>query len=266
MTGVISTESIEISEEKVIASIIPEETVVSILAPTEETVSDSKESMSIFSNSESSTSDTLVEEVSKTLETKELFPNFQLSHKMDFEDDGLGLQDLITVKEKDEAITVPEETTSIHQKEVIAPELHEEALVTIEPTVSSIEISTDTPSTILSQESNIIPEMTDTSISEPVLETTMETAPSEESSNDAPITVNPEYVAEVKTELSEGRRAGFRFFTQKKTKIMAGVSFLVISAVTLTLFSNSFFSPSIKTNVQENVKNTDSETTIVPSV
>ena len=58
-------------------------------------------------------------------------------------------------------------------------------------------------------------------------------------------TLTPEYVAEVKTELSEGRRAGFRFFLQRKSKIIAGVSFVLISSIAL-IFSGSFLSTDIQ--------------------
>ena len=71
--------------------------------------------------------------------------------------------------------------------------------------------------------------------------------------------ITPEHVAEVKTELSEQRRAGFRFFVQKKTKIMAGVSFLIVSISAGVLFSSSFLSTDIqksgKSNIQEVIKN-----------
>lgn len=75
-----------------------------------------------------------------------------------------------------------------------------------------------------------------------------------------PPVITPEYVAEVKTELSEQRRAGFRFFRQKKTKIMAGVSFLIVSISAGILFSSSFLSTDLqksgKSNIQEVIKNT----------
>lgn len=92
------------------------------------------------------------------------------------------------------------------------------------------------------------------------------TIPEEISDNIEMIT--PEYVAEVKTELSENRRAGFRFFIQKKTKIIASVSLVVISALALTLFSDSFLSTDMqksgKSNIQEIVKNPTLESTNIP--
>ena len=57
-----------------------------------------------------------------------------------------------------------------------------------------------------------------------VQDAVLEEAPSTETVVTEAVSVTPEYVAEVKTELSEGRRAGFRFLVQKKTKIIAGVT------------------------------------------
>lgn len=92
------------------------------------------------------------------------------------------------------------------------------------------------------------------------------TIPEEISDNIEMIT--PEYVAEVKTELSENRRAGFRFFIQKKTKIIAGVSLVVVSALVLTLFSDSLLSTDIqksgKSNIQETIKNTPPAQVAIP--
>ena len=48
-----------------------------------------------------------------------------------------------------------------------------------------------------------------------------------------------EHVAEVKTGLSEQRRAGFRFLTKQKTKILTGVGVLVSISV-IAMVSNSF--------------------------
>jgi len=88
------------------------------------------------------------------------------------------------------------------------------------------------------------------------MEVISETITSEKIPED--ILITPEYVAEVKTELSEQRRAGFRFFVQKNTKIMAGVSFLIIAIG--VFFSSSLFSTDIqksrKSNIQEVIKNT----------
>ncbi|MDD2891845.1 MAG: hypothetical protein PHQ95_02665, partial [Candidatus Gracilibacteria bacterium] len=68
------------------------------------------------------------------------------------------------------------------------------------------------------------------------------------------IVITPEYVAEVKTELSEGRRAGFRFFVKNNKKIIAGVGVL-FSISAIALFSSSFFGADIqksgKSNIQE---------------
>lgn len=68
--------------------------------------------------------------------------------------------------------------------------------------------------------------------------------------------LTPEYVAEVKTELSEGRRAGFRFFTQRKTKIMAGISLVVLSVSAITLLSGTFLSNSMQKTGKGNVQET----------
>lgn len=93
---------------------------------------------------------------------------------------------------------------------------------------------------------------------EPIAETIPEAILSEESSDNTAIPATPEYVAEVKAELSEQRRAGFRFFAQKKTKIMAG-SLITLSLVAIALLSSPFLSESIqksgKTNIQETIKN-----------
>lgn len=69
--------------------------------------------------------------------------------------------------------------------------------------------------------------------------------------------ITPEYVEEVKTELSEGRRAGFRFFVKNRTKILAGIG--VISSLSImAIFSGAFINNNVhkagKVNIQEEVR------------
>lgn len=194
-----SSDAGEIIQKEEIAS-APYEEEIMVLSPsaepviTEETIHSSEESQSIILIEEKLETKDGEQENIKTPETKEFFPNFQITDTMDLDKDLLDLQDFVTIKDHQESII---DTVSI--------------LITKE--ISPIEISVEA-SPISSEESIIIQEITDISPVESSAEIL-----SEESSNNVIFT--PEYVAEVKTELSEGRRAGFRFFLQRKTKIMA---------------------------------------------
>lgn len=178
----------------------PSEEEIMVLSPsaelviTEETVYSSEESQSIILIEEKLETKDGEQENTKTPEIKEFFPNFQITDTMNLDEDLLDLQDFVTIKD--------------HQKPII-----DTGSILITEEISPIEVSVEA-SPVSSGESIIIQEITDIS---PV-ESSSEIL-SEESSNN--IVVTPEYVAEVKTELSEARRAGFRFFLQKKTKIMA---------------------------------------------
>ena len=68
-----------------------------------------------------------------------------------------------------------------------------------------------------------------------------------------------EYVEEVKTDLSEQRRAGFRFLIKQRTKVLAGLSILISISI-IAMVSNSFLSTTIpkgKSNIQEVSKTAD---------
>lgn len=185
----------------------------------------SKESQSIITINEITESKDVKQETMEVMETKEFFPNFQIIDTMNFDEDLLDLQDFITIKEHQEPIVSAE---SILMTETISPE----------------EVSMNTSPIIIDEESRVMHAVEIISPEESNLEIKSAVIISEEPSNNSIIT--PEYIAEVKTELSEGRRAGFRFFVQKKTKIMAGIGLVVLSISAIALFSGSFLGENIQ--------------------
>lgn len=177
-------------------------------------------------------------------EIQEFFPNFQIMDKMQFDEDLVDLQDFITIKEHEEQ-TTPEEV-------FIVPTI-EESISPIDETLP-IDVPENTISSDTIEENSPVLECKDVKSEGSVLNIVSAEIVSEEPS-DTIIVPTQEYVAEVKTELSEQRRAGFRFFVQKKTKIMAGISLVVFSAAAMTLLSHSFLAAWIqksgKSNIQE---------------
>lgn len=171
----------------------------------------------------------ITKELPQTTETKEFFPNFQISNQLDLDDDLLGLDDIIT--EQGQSI-IPQE------KSILTTNNTSEVISDMEPL-------TDT-----NKESIISSEIKETisEVAKPSTDTIAKIP-----SNEAMV-ITPEYVAEVKTELSEGRRAGFRFFVKNNKKIVAGVGVL-FSISAIALFSSSFFGADIqqsgKSNIQE---------------
>jgi len=218
---------VEVNQTETISSLIPLEQIVqeeeiistpsltelpisSILTETivtEGEVIDSQESQSIFSSGGEDVKLEVTEV--EIVKPKEFFPNFQISGKMDFDNDLIDLEEIVPLNEAQKSI-VSEKTPTI---------IEEEKIVLVPDEVSNTEVSEDRASPI----------------------------------------ITPEYVAEVKAELSEGRRAGFRFFVQNKTKIIAGIGVL-FSISAIAMFSGSFLSVDIeksgKSNIQETIVDT----------
>ncbi|MDP2103710.1 MAG: hypothetical protein Q8K26_02200, partial [Candidatus Gracilibacteria bacterium] len=74
------------------------------------------------------------------------------------------------------------------------------------------------------------------------------------------------HVEEVKNELSEQRKGGFRFFANKKVSVLAGVG-IVTTFSLIGLFSAGFFSSAVpvgKSNIQEAVQPVVSEEVVQP--
>lgn len=178
-------------------------------------------------------------EVSEKQETKEFFPKFQIAKEMHLDKDLWDLENLIATKEQQVGGTTPEETASI----IPATEC---VLMKVE----SLDTDTSDSDSLLIQKDEKMAEETITPLPEVSLEKSI--APSSE------------YVAEVKAELSEQRRAGFRFFIQKKTKIIAGISLLILSISAVTFFSGSLLPDDIqksgKTNIQEGISDIKQKT------
>ena len=197
------------------------------------------------------------EVVEATTEPKEFFPKFHITDTLNLDED---LQDLNMIKEHEEPGVIenkPVVAEIIEEEITVIPEIREETI----STSSDMEtIETKTP-TISNKENTIIHE-------ELPQEAVTTEVPSEASSENTTPAITPEYVAEVKTELSENRRAGFRFFIQHKTKILAGVSFVAISGLAMTFFSDSLFSTRVqqsgKTNIQEVTKEPVQEIKVPP--
>ncbi len=222
-----SSDSEELLQKEEIID-IPSEKEMIISSPsveitiTEEVVHSSEEPQSIIIIDETMETKDIKQENIKPTEIKEFFPNFQITDTINLDEDLLDLQDSITIKD--------------HQKPII----NKEAILITEE-ISPIEVSTDTFSPISNVENIIVQDIAEISPKESSTETI---SVSEESTDTGIIT--PEYVAEVKMELSEGRRAGFRFFLQKKTKILAGAGIVVLSLSAIALFSGAFFQTDVQ--------------------
>lgn len=115
-------------EKEEVIAVLPSSEVLS----TEQETLNSEESLSILSDEKTSEPEQIQQEV---METKEFFPNFHISDKMDLDADLLDLQDFVTIKEHEEATTVEQ------QEDIIIAE-HEEILPVME-TVSPEEVPED---------------------------------------------------------------------------------------------------------------------------
>ena len=188
-------------------------------------------------------------------EPKEVFPNLHVSLAMNLEDDLLEFQDIIT--DNDTATR----TSNLDTKTVLIE------------VISEIE---ETSSEIITTEAVGVAENTETIKWEILINPKVSELPSVPKSSSealfaAPeiVAITPAYIAEVKTELSEGRRAGFRFFVQQKTKIIAWVG-IVSSLALIAVFSGSLLGSDIpktgKTNVQEQANNTQTEASNIEAV
>lgn len=157
------------------------------------------------------------------VEPKELFPNFRISSTVQLDDDLLDFQDVITSN----TFEAPAEALP----------------------KQSVALDVEVPLTI--QEESVSQDEEKATIQEVVSEDVVNTETIEPTET---VSITPEYVAEIKTELSEGRRAGFRFLMQKKTKIIAGMT-VVFSLSLIAIISGSLFSNDVhktgKSNVQE---------------
>lgn len=166
----------------------------------------------------------LIEEEKKEEASKEFFPNFHISDQIGIDDDLLDINKDTSPKEHINVPILEENTPTINKQPSSVLEI-------INIPVSAIVSENEVPENAASE---IIPE----------------TSPNN-------TIVTPEYVTEVKIELSEQRRAGFRFFAQKKIKIIAWISFLIFSVSTIVLFPVlPDVEKSWKSNIQEITENT----------
>lgn len=189
---------------------------------------------SIFSNVESETVISEEEIIPEQVSRKELFPNFHIANELGLDDDilNLNLDSDGIIKDHEDFPATTKEVTQVKMVDVTDSNTDMQEIIEIQIPIAE---------TVNAEEVELIDITTENMIANPPV-------------------ITPEYVAEVKTELSEQRRAGFRFFRQKKTKIMAGVSFLIVSISAGILFSSSFLSTDLqksgKSNIQEVIKNT----------
>ena len=203
------------------------------IASEKTTVQDSSESSSVVvSDDTEKHSRSEQREVSKTMETKELFPNFHISDKMNFDEEILGIQN----------ITETENGSKTETGEKIEDTIMDGEPVFVKDAVSPEEKpSNDSPVSDKTEEVMETQAGADIFEQKPEVEAMEETTVSADDAVDSTVVPTPEYVAEIKTELSGQRRAGFRFFAQKKTKILAGLGLAVLSISAVVLFSDSFF-------------------------
>lgn len=164
----------------------------------------------------------------KSEEKKEFFPSLNLMEDFSISDDLLGIKDM-SIKTEEPAVT---------------PTIIEEEIV------QQAEEVIETPSVIV-EESQTIAETTDiepeTQEVVTMIEERVPTTPEK-----------AEYVQEVKNELSEQRKWGFRFFAKKKASVLAWIGIITTFSL-IGLFSAGFFStavPSGKSNIQEAVQPT----------
>lgn len=238
-----------------------ETVVIQSEASVPEKIADSSESQSIIIGMDDDSNASQEEVVTVVEEAKEFFPKFNLGNSMKIDEDLVDLNDLITIKEDGTAeIATKPEIEAIPLAETITETIvtGAEAPIEITPIESistteeavAIEIAEETINTQIPTEESSIMEDTTTQEEAPIEITPI----SEVAEENTTPTITPEYVAEVKTELSEQRRGGFRFFAQQKTKIMAGMG-IVLSISAIAFFSTSLLPTGVdkagKTNIHE---------------
>lgn len=189
-----------------------------MIIETKDIIIDSWVSQSIITTNEIDNSTLAVENEIEELQSKEFFPKFQISNNSHHKEDLNDLQDFITIQDHVQGI--------IPEKDV------------------TYAIGQDLPATAeVSSEENSKESTGEITLIEDI----------EEDFSDS-MTTDPDYVTGVKTELSEKRRGGFRFFIQKKTKIIAWVG-LIFSISAVAFFSRWIFPTDLqengKTNIQE---------------
>ncbi len=179
-----------------------------------EEIPDSKESESLVIEDDVSATKSNAPEN----ELKEFFPKFKVMDDLNM-DDLIDLGDVVPEKqERDTPISAIEKPVQIAEEIPTITDTTPEEITPIEETsqaVSGLEIEESVvPIEEVMEEVVIAPEEAIVK-EEALIQTPIESTP------DATTPITKEYVAEVKTELSENRRAGFRFFLQKKTKVLA---------------------------------------------
>jgi hypothetical protein len=197
-----------IQEERVSISTIEES--IDLSPATSTTINEQGigESLSIFSNDESKNITPIKENIENET-PKEFFPNFHISNEMDIDADLFNIENNIPVSSENSTSIIYQQPTNIIENIPVTQEIIEIEVPVIETKSKEIEDTVEISTTDNINTSETVP------TKEVVSEKTIP-----ENISDTPV-ITSEYVAEVKTELSEQRRAGFRFFVQKNTKIMA---------------------------------------------
>lgn len=201
-----NNESPAIITENKESNLTPEEDIkenVDISPMVPETVATSeivkpREGTSIFIDSSTEQEESPVnEDITETVVPREFFPELHLSEDFSLLDDDLGVENnSLIIAEKSKTADLEKTAETAEAKET-AEATNESDIPVLPPQMDVTETSSE----------NIKPvEMAE-----------------EKNENAVPDTITNEYREEVKTELSEKRRAGFRFFAQKKVKILAGL-------------------------------------------
>lgn len=198
-------ETISVKEETIVElpSEIAQEKVVSESIISEET----SESFSLTIEGNNQTEK--VEEAKVEEPKKEFFPKLQSLNLVDFSESVDIISDSLPTIEAVQITETPLVTSVSTPVEVVKEEVKTQEIESV--------ILTEEPKN----------EIEDTPIPETLV--TEETIPQEESLTILPteeVAHDKDYVEEVKTELSSQRKAGFRFFMEKKTKILAGVGII----------------------------------------
>lgn len=181
----------------------------------------------------------------KIEEAKEFFPSLNLMEDFNISDDLLGIEDM-SIKAETVAPAIVEEVA------VQTEEIAETPSVIIEESQAVIETA---PIEEVAQEMAAVNEEQEMVLSEDAKE--------EISSLSMPVA----HVEEVKNELSEQRKWGFRFFANKKASVLAWIG-IVTTFSLIGLFGAGFFSsavPTGKSNIQEAVQPVVSEEITQPT-
>lgn len=250
------------SKEAIIDNVPREEIQADIIDPSpsekipqaEQAPQDPIEPVSIITNSGIEEVEEIKQEkIAGNTESKEFFPNFQIARTVDIDMDLTDLQDMVTIEEGQQESAVSQESPSLVIEETA---IQEPAVIHPEKAATEDIVSVHSEKTEAVQDTTPVP------AEKSSIEEIPEIIATEEPTKNNTV-ITPEYVAEVKTELSEQRRAGFRFFTQKKTKIMAGMSLVILSISAVALFSGSLLSTDIqksgKSDIHGTIENTAPE-------